>query len=115
MSYGETKVYHDGSHYIAIPHTTRPNLKKKKKNLTEEEMRIKETADKVFKESKGKRKKEKIENLENELKEVIKDEEKRKEYIGTYMDRKKRNLIERRKRLSRKINLGHWNYFCYRK
>lgn len=24
MSYGETKVYFDGSHYIAIPHTTRP-------------------------------------------------------------------------------------------
>ena len=39
MSYGETKVYHDGSHYIAIPHTTRPNLKKKKKNLTEEEIK----------------------------------------------------------------------------
>ena len=112
MSYGETKVYHDGSHYIAIPHTTRPNLKKKKKNLTEEEMKVKETADKVFKESKSTRKKEKIENLENELKEVIKDEEKRKEYIETYMDRKKRNLIERRKRLSRKINLGQWNYFC---
>ena len=31
MAYGETKVYHDGSHYVAIPHTTRPNLKKKKK------------------------------------------------------------------------------------
>ena len=24
MSFGETKVYFDGSHYIAIPHTTRP-------------------------------------------------------------------------------------------
>ena len=24
MPYGETKVYFDGSHYIAIPHTTRP-------------------------------------------------------------------------------------------
>ncbi len=31
MSYGETKVYFDGSHYIAIPHTTRPNLKRVKK------------------------------------------------------------------------------------
>lgn len=28
MPYGETKVYFDGSHYIAIPHTTRPNLKR---------------------------------------------------------------------------------------
>lgn len=112
MAYGETKVYHDGSHYVAIPHTTRPNLKKKKKMETEEELKVKETAENVFSESKGKRKKEKIENLENQLKEVIKDEEKRKEYIQEFMDRKKRNLIERRKRLSRKINLGQWNYFC---
>ena len=30
MSFGETKVYFDGSHYIAIPHTTRPSFKKPK-------------------------------------------------------------------------------------
>jgi hypothetical protein len=30
MSYGETKVYFDGSHYIAIPHTTRPTKKRPK-------------------------------------------------------------------------------------
>ena len=28
MIYEEAKVYFDGSHYIAIPHTTRPNLKR---------------------------------------------------------------------------------------
>ena len=31
MPYGETKVYNDGSHYIAIPHTTRPKRKKSKR------------------------------------------------------------------------------------
>lgn len=30
MSYGETKVYFDGSHYIAIPHTERPTKKRPK-------------------------------------------------------------------------------------
>ena len=30
MPYGETKVYFDGSHYIAIPHTTRPSRKRYK-------------------------------------------------------------------------------------
>lgn len=30
MSFGEAKVYFDGSHYIAIPHTTRPSFKKPK-------------------------------------------------------------------------------------
>jgi len=29
MSFGETKVYFDGSHYIAIPHTTRPSKKRR--------------------------------------------------------------------------------------
>ena len=30
MSFGEAKVYFDGSHYIAIPHTTRTSFKKPK-------------------------------------------------------------------------------------
>ena len=30
MPFGETKVYFDGSHYIAIPHTTRPTKKRPK-------------------------------------------------------------------------------------
>ena len=30
MAYGESKVYYDGSHYIAIPHTTRPSFKRPK-------------------------------------------------------------------------------------
>ena len=35
MSYGETKVYFDGSHYIAIPHTVRPT-KRRIKPIEEE-------------------------------------------------------------------------------
>ena len=31
MSFGETKVYRDGSHYIAIPHTTRPTKPRRKR------------------------------------------------------------------------------------
>ena len=35
MSYGETKVYFDGSHFIAIPHTVRPT-KRRSKPIEEE-------------------------------------------------------------------------------
>ena len=112
MAYGETKVYHDGSHYIAIPHTTRPKQKKSKKIETKKEIELKEIADKVFSENKDKKRKEKIEILKNEVNEIIKDEKATKEFVKTYMDKKIRNLIERRKRLVRKINLGQWNYFC---
>lgn len=34
MVYAKSKIYFDGSHYIAIPHTTRPKLKR---NLKREE------------------------------------------------------------------------------
>ena len=112
MAYGETKVYNDGSHYIAIPHTTRPKRKNKKKIESKKETELIEVADKVFSENKGKRRKEKIEILKTEVNEIIKDEKATKEFVKTYMDKKIRNLIERRKRLVRKINLGQWNYFC---
>mgnify|MGYP003301304054 FL=1 len=112
MAYGETKVYNDGSHYIAIPHTTRPKRKNKKKIESKKETELKELADKVFSENKDKRRKEKIEILKTEVNEIIKDEKTTKEFVKTYMDKKIRNLIERRKRLVRKINLGQWNYFC---
>ena len=39
-------------------------------------------------------------------------EEKATEYVKAEMERIQRNLIVRRTRLARKINLGSWNYFC---
>ena len=43
MAYGETKVYFDGSHYIAIPHTEKPYRKRRK--YIEEEITVTETDD----------------------------------------------------------------------
>ena len=40
MAYGEAKVYYDGSHYIAIPHTERPQ--KPRRNKVEKEIVINE-------------------------------------------------------------------------
>ena len=34
MPYIETKVYFDGSHYIAIPHTEKPNTRNAKSKVT---------------------------------------------------------------------------------
>lgn len=54
MPYGETKVYFDGSHYIAIPHTTRPT-KRRPKPLEEKIVVVdkveEENGDKPFTES----------------------------------------------------------------
>ena len=40
MSYGEAKVYFDGSHYIAIPQQNRPIYPKKVKNVFKEEQEL---------------------------------------------------------------------------
>ena len=115
MEYGNfanAKVYNDGSHYIAIPQQNRPIYPKKVKNTSKEEQELKDIADKIFDENKGKRKKDKIENMEIELNKVINNEQTTKQYVKEYMEKQTRNLIERRKRLTRKVNLGTWNYFC---
>ena len=112
MAYENTKVYFDGGHYIAIPHTTRPQQKRKEKIETQKEIELKEIADKVFKESKGKRKKYKAKKLLEEITKKLENESLAMEYSREYMNKQLRNLIERRKRLVRKVYIGNWNYFC---
>ena len=112
MAYRNTKVYFDGSHYIAIPPRYRPQRRKRavfKDNETEE----KKTAfEQAYKSTKVKRKNEKITEIVEELKPHFENEEEATMFVGENIERKKRNLIARRTRLSRKINLGEWNYFC---
>ncbi len=113
MAYGETKVYCDGSHYIAIPKTTQSWKKRKNfKSKSIKEVEQKQTFEKVYAENKNKPKKEKVENIEKELKEHFKNEENLKQFVQENLERKKRNLIEKRKRLYRKAYLQKWSYFC---
>ena len=94
MFYEETKIYSDGSHYIAIPKTTRPA--KKQKKMSKDDIELKEKADKVFEENKGKKKVEKKEELIRELKGYFEDENEAKQFADEYMEKRQRNLIERR-------------------
>lgn len=45
MPYGETKVYFDGSHYIAIPHTEKPYRKRPKR--VEKEITVADDGEKI--------------------------------------------------------------------
>ena len=45
MPYGETKVYFDGSHYIAIPHTEKPYRKRPKR--IEKEITVADDGEKI--------------------------------------------------------------------
>ena len=164
MAYGESKVYFDGSHYIAIPHTTRPS--RKRKQLPEEEITINEQEKKLveivnnndgspsiiedepfgagiddengvkaqepivdekpkikkvtrkelfedaYRKSLDMRKSLRKNFIFNELRYYFKSDEKCMEYVTANIERKERNLISRRIRMTRKANLQEFNYFC---
>ncbi len=109
--YPKTKVYFDGSHYIGIPPTAQ-SWKKRKNKSTRSSNELKVKFDTLYNENQTKNKKEKKEIIVNELVKELKDIELTNDYVNENFRRKKRNEIERRKRLYRKVYLQEWNYFC---
>ena len=113
MSYPQAKVYNDGSHYVAIPQVKQVWKRKKKvSKKSSKELKQKQSFEKVYDKNKDKSKKEKIENINKELKEHFENEEQLQNFVDENLERKKRNLVERRKRLYRKAYLQVWSYFC---
>ena len=162
MSYSETKVYFDGSHYIAIPHTTRPTKKRTKpieediiveenegspsldepsalinkesninlgNNSIEDSLitiednekqvkkKVKTTTkkqlfDDLYMKYIDLKKRERKQKILNEMQSYFENYDKAKEFIEINFERKLRNLICRRIRMTRKANLANFNYFC---
>ena len=165
MAYGETKVYFDGSHYIAIPHTTRPSKKRpkpveelvtviddndepqmestpsiiddvpfpvgeefevvekddnsenkqnetiEKKTKTERQMTRKEIFEELYKETQGLRKNQRRTVIFDKMRQYFDTDEKTNNFVNINLERKQRNLISRRIRMTRKANLQEFNYF----
>ena len=172
MPYEKVKIYSDGSHYIGIPHTTRPKKDRVQKieekitiiendNSNSEEgkptfemvekdpfsLEIDATVDDVVdsknesnlasneaiaqekqqKKTKKMTRKEIFEELYvrynnlpkkvkkakivEEMKSLFKFEQMAENYVQEQFDRKERNIICRRVRMNRKINLQNFNYF----
>ena len=164
MPYGECKVYFDGSHYIAIPHTTRPSRRRFKSpeeeievteyeeqqtakqeetikteesappenddvpsSHTENEEQIepmveskpksrtmtrKELFEELYQKSAGQSRSARKKFIVSNMKPYFKDEDNTTKYVEVQFERKLRNLICRRVRLTRKVNLQDFNYFC---
>lgn len=109
MHYPKSKVYFDGSHYIAIPHTTQPwKSKKRKVKKDKNEEKVKE----ILESKKDKVKSEKIKEAVEEIDKEVKDIEKSKEIVKKVLNKEKRNRIVRFTRLYRKVNLQQWTHFC---
>lgn len=162
--YPECKVYSDGSHYIAIPHTEkhyRPRPKKKEEVITvkitetseektpkkesapqpsdallplekiavggiqdeepeqsanilqpnERRMTKKELFNELYQEYAFLKKRERKEKLILALRPYFKTDEATKLYVESNLERKQRNLIMRRIRMTRKANLQTFNFF----
>lgn len=153
MWYQECKVYSDGSHYIAIPHTTRkvkkatpkpeelitvvekkeqPDAKdteqkqdttKKQENTDKEtnntnsatqerQMTRKELFEELYEKSKNMPKRSRRKYILDEMKKYFTNAQWATDYVDENIARKRRNLICRRVRLCRKVNLADFNYFC---
>ena len=107
----ESKVYFDGSHYIAIPKIEQTQKKRKNfytNNYVKQEEKIKE----IYKKNKEKPKNEKLKCAIEEINKEIQNEEKSKEIVDRVLAKETRNMIVRRVRMFRKANLQKWNYFC---
>ncbi|MBR1890424.1 MAG: hypothetical protein IJ817_01900 [Clostridia bacterium] len=160
MSYEEAKVYFDGSHYIAIPHTERPKKKRlkpvediievvqEKEEGSETEMasepflseNIQENNDvkmtplfegKLHPEAKkckkitkkayfdelymqffGCSKKERRLMIIEKMQSYFNTRTDCERFVDLNLERKLRNLICRKVRMTRKANLANFNYFC---
>lgn len=105
------KVYYDGSHWIAIPHTERP-YRRRKTVLTKDEDEKVEQFEKAFnKTPKGKKAKKK-EKLLKEFAPLFENETEATKFVENQYERLNRNRIERYKRLKRKAYLQQWSFFC---
>lgn len=163
MPYGECKIYFDGSHYIAIPHTTRPSRRRHAPSeeeivVTEQEeqktaeqvetnkeesappenddapsshtekeeqvepmaenkptsrtMTRKELFEELYQKSAGQSRNARKRFIVYNMKPCFKDKDSTIKYVEVQFERKLRNLICRRIRLMRKVNLQDFNYFC---
>ena len=118
MPLSEVKIYNDGSHFIGIPKENFPRKKSRKKPKPPKPQKDDQTPatpkdkfEKAYAESQELPKRERNQYITEQLKDTFPDEKKRKEFVEQNIDRKRNNLIKRRIRLWRKVNLQQWSYF----
>ena len=148
MPYQDTKVYYDGSHYIAIPKRPAPRhrgamleedpveviedvqnestedvetttespqespLETPKKPTVKRRATRRELFNELYQKLLNEPRRSRRGKLIQGMKSYFKTEEEAIEYVDKQLERKQRNLICRRMRFSRKVNLHEFNYFC---
>ena len=122
MNLQKTKIYHDGSHFIAIPQGAYPSGKgcKRPKVKPTEQLTLtresppetpKERFETAYKESLSLPKKERKKHIKEALESVFTDKAELKAFVDKNLERVKTNAIKRKVRLMRKLRLQRWDYF----
>lgn len=123
MPYKDTKVYFDGSHYIAIPPENFTSGKRKRRRAKPQQTAIltdgtpptpipKEKFETAYKESQTLPKRERKKYIKEKLQGEFDDKDELTEFVASNMQRMKINAIKREIRLWRKIyTQGEWRYF----
>ena len=161
MPYGEAKIYHDGSHFIAIPYVPNPRRRRPKppeeqitvvdenadnetidglsesdeptnetsekgeasvvesvgkvdetKSKSERKLTRKELFEELYNETRDKKRSERKRIITEKMLPYFRDKQATAEFVNIQFERKLRNIICRRVRLMRKVNLQTFNYFC---
>ena len=114
MPYQKTKVYNDGSHYIAIPPDNFPHRKRRYKPKPKKEEKPdspKAKFETAYTESQSLPKRERKKYIKEKMQDAFTTEERAKEFIESNIERKKNNAAKQRIRLMRKVYLQSWNFF----
>jgi len=117
MPYIGTKVYSDGSHFIAIPPENFPSEQRKRKKPKPKPTTIKtvdtkkEKFETAYTESKKLPKRERKAYIAEQMKNFLPTEEETTAFIAQNTERMNNNAIRRKVRLWRKVNLQRWDYF----
>ncbi len=123
MPYRETKVYFDGSHYIAIPPENFPSGKRKRRKSKPKPTTKpktdgtppptpKDKFETAYSESQALPKRERKKYIKEKLQGEFQTAEQLKEFVSQNIERKKINAYKRNTRLWRKIyTQAEWHYF----
>lgn len=114
MPYKASKIYYDGSHYIAVPKENFPSRKcgKAARKSSTQTDSVKTKFEAAYAESQALPKRERKQYIAKRLQDDFATVEEANEYARRQTERKRNNACKRYTRLWRKVYLqGKWDYF----
>ena len=114
MPYRASKIYYDGSHYIAVPNENFPSRKggKTARKSNPQTDSIKAKFETAYAESQALPKRERSKYVTEKLQDEFADDKQAEEYVKRQTERKRNNAYKRYTRLWRKVYLQrNWNFF----